>query len=179
MIRDNLKHLPHKSGVYAILNLFNGKIYIGQSQDIRTRNSQRLRKLERGIYPNKHLQSAWNKYGANAFVFGVLELTDRPLEREDFWIEKTKAFHSGYNQKKGLVGKIIYTDSVRSVISKKAKERKPISEETRKRMSESARAQRKPLSDETKRKISEARKGQKLTEETLKKLRGQKRPRSR
>jgi hypothetical protein len=40
-------------------------------------------------HPNRHLQSAWNKYGAQAFKFEVLEIVpkDRLTAREQYWLD--------------------------------------------------------------------------------------------
>lgn len=56
--------------VYKITNLTNGKSYVGQTvrADNRRLNIHRYM-LNKGTHSNKHLQSAWNKYGKVSFVF--------------------------------------------------------------------------------------------------------------
>jgi len=61
-----------KSGVYEILNLVNGKRYIGSAKSLVTRRAEHVRNLRRGGHSNPHLQSAWTKYGPAAFVFKPL-----------------------------------------------------------------------------------------------------------
>lgn len=54
----------HKlSGVYEIRNTLNNKRYIGSSINIYRRWRDHKRMLNLSVHPNKHLQSAWNKYG--------------------------------------------------------------------------------------------------------------------
>lgn len=63
-------------GIYGIKNKVNGKLYVGSSSNIEQRWIQHRGMLNRSKHPSPHLQSAWNKYGANAFVFYVIEETD-------------------------------------------------------------------------------------------------------
>lgn len=50
-------------GIYKITNLINNKFYIGSSSDLKKRLYEHRRELNLGVQANKHLQSAWNKYG--------------------------------------------------------------------------------------------------------------------
>jgi len=59
-------------GIYKIVNLVNGNIYIGQSCHVNERFKQHFRLLTRNLHDNKHLQYAWNKYGEKNFVFEVI-----------------------------------------------------------------------------------------------------------
>ena len=62
-----------KTGAYKIRNKVNGKVYIGgayKSLAARIRRHKCL--LGLGKHHNKHLQSAWDKYGARNFEFSVL-----------------------------------------------------------------------------------------------------------
>ena len=61
------------SGIYEIVNLVNGKRYIGSSVDLRRRENQHFANLERGTHHNKILQAAWRKYGSESFRFSVIE----------------------------------------------------------------------------------------------------------
>lgn len=68
--------LRYKSGIYQISNLLNGNIYIGSSVDIYNRLHTYLSLNKRGKVHNKHLQSAFNKYGISNFHTKVLEFVD-------------------------------------------------------------------------------------------------------
>lgn len=61
-----------KSGVYEIVNLANGKKYIGSSSNLKKRLDWHRRSLDRGIHRNRHLMSAWRKYGESNFRTSVL-----------------------------------------------------------------------------------------------------------
>ena len=59
-------------GIYNIIHMPSGTRYIGQSVNIEKRNRVELSALRRGKSDNAHLQSAWNKYGEEQFVFSTL-----------------------------------------------------------------------------------------------------------
>lgn len=61
-----------KSGVYRILNLKNGKYYIGSSVNINARFRLHRSNLDLNKHENKHLQNSWNKHGKAYFRFDVL-----------------------------------------------------------------------------------------------------------
>ena len=84
--------LKFKSGIYLIINLENGKRYIGSSKDIYDRLHTHCYNLKNNKGRNAHLQSAWNKYGENVFVWSVLEYCDENVrfEREQYYIEMIK-----------------------------------------------------------------------------------------
>lgn len=87
------------AGIYCIENIYNGKMYIGSSFDLNARIVGHKSLLRNGKSHNNHLQSAYNKYGADAFLFYVIEVCpkDKAKEREQFWIDNTSCFKSGYN----------------------------------------------------------------------------------
>jgi group I intron endonuclease len=62
------------SGIYCILNTANGHRYVGQSVDLSRRKSYHFTALAKGIHKNRHLQAAWNRYGASCFLWSVLQV---------------------------------------------------------------------------------------------------------
>ena len=52
-------------GIYKIENKVNGKVYIGQSVNIKKRWKQHKYELNSNNHVNKHLQASWNKYKQN------------------------------------------------------------------------------------------------------------------
>lgn len=89
------------SGVYRILCLVTGKVYIGSSLDTRRRIYGHRRKLIRGKHANAHLQAAWDKHGADAFVFEVVEAIYRPefmLDAE----QRHMDLHDATNRERGF-----------------------------------------------------------------------------
>lgn len=88
-----------KGGVYRITNLLNGKSYVGSSVDVKYRISRHRHELRKGIHINKHLQSAWNKYGESCFEFCIL-LYCEPNElliHEQQQMTKYQVIEYGYN----------------------------------------------------------------------------------
>jgi group I intron endonuclease len=90
------------SGIYYILNILDGKIYIGSAVSILSRWRVHRHLLRNGKHFNKHLQRAWKRDGEDALIFGVLEyLGDKSilLEREQYWIDYYESYNElmGYN----------------------------------------------------------------------------------
>jgi group I intron endonuclease len=88
-------------GIYSIINLINGKRYIGSSLRIPKRFNEHRNELRRGVHKNPYLQNSWNKNGPDKFKFEVIEQCDvlKLIEREEYWIEfyKTYEEETGYN----------------------------------------------------------------------------------
>lgn len=91
-----------RSGVYAIRNRTDGKVYVGSSENTRRRLWYHRWLLKRGAHHAIHLQRAWDRDGAAAFTFEVIE--DVPdlallIEREQYWIDRHGSAHErrGYN----------------------------------------------------------------------------------
>lgn len=114
--------LSTQSGIYMMKNKRNGKVYIGQSQNIQHRHYVHLSLLRRGLHPNTHLQSAWNKYGENSFEFSIIEFCDLAEldEREMYYICEYDSIDNGYNQTAGGGGirGYLMSDSAREKMSK-------------------------------------------------------------
>lgn len=77
------------TGVYKIVNVSNGKCYVGSSVQVESRIFKHLGFLRRGDHPNAHLQAAFLKYGEQAFDFELLEVCDKELllKREQFYLD--------------------------------------------------------------------------------------------
>lgn len=62
------------SGIYEIVNLVNGKRYVGSAVHLRKRWAEHRRDLRRNRHHCVALQRAWKKYGEMNFVFAVIEI---------------------------------------------------------------------------------------------------------
>lgn len=85
------------AGAYQIQNTVSGKVYIGSSKNIEGRFRQHKTKLRSGKHQNKHLQSAWLKYGEQAFTFEVL-LFCLPEHMRDYEQRLINGLCPAYNQ---------------------------------------------------------------------------------
>lgn len=118
---------PSCGGVYCIHNTVNGKKYIGKSVNLRTRMRNHFCELSAGRHINKHLQHAWDKYGADAFDAYILELCDESSlsDREIYYISLYDTFGSnGYNQTKGgegVTGRVLPEVSLQRIVRSKYK----------------------------------------------------------
>jgi len=81
--------MTNASGVYVIKNVQNEKCYVGSAVNFRKRWILHKCTLRKGNHHSPHLQNAWNKYGEDAFVFEVLELTEREqaVSAEQRWMD--------------------------------------------------------------------------------------------
>ena len=87
-------------GIYKIENTVNNKVYIGQTKNFKNRWQHHKADLNRGDHKNIHLQSAWNKYGSDKFIFSIIEKCESNLnDCEIYWIDKLNARNRefGYN----------------------------------------------------------------------------------
>lgn len=101
-------------GIYKITCKENGKIYIGRSVDIDKRIKSHKCLLRTGKHINKKLQTDFNKYGEDAFIFEVEKYTETPLDTlyyESYCAEKYDTFNSGYNK-----GKLSKASSIKKII---------------------------------------------------------------
>ena len=101
-VKPNLNNTTRIRGIYKIVNKVNQKYYVGRSVNIRGRWRTHKRSLGLSIHQNKHLQSAWNKYGSDNFEFIIVELVEgdiRAAEQRYLDIckrEKTRTYNKVY-----------------------------------------------------------------------------------
>lgn len=130
------------SGIYQIKNLINNKRYIGRASFLDKRRTEHFRLLKLNVHTNDYLQKSYNKYGVDNFEFSVLEYCniDKLIEREDYWCKhfNTNDKSYGYN--------IAITDSSIGFYKH--------SEETKIKMSNSAKGKPKSFEQVEKMKIS-------------------------
>jgi len=84
--------LLNNSGVYKILNLVNGKCYIGSTQmTFKKRYLHHTNRLRNNKHKNQHLQNAFNKYGEDNFEFQIIEICEKEkcLEIEQLYLNNT------------------------------------------------------------------------------------------
>ena len=91
-------------GIYKIINTINGKVYIGQTNDIERRRNQHFSALQSGQHENKDMQQDFNRW-PDAFTFEVVEECFLSMlnTREKYWIDYFKSAEKryGYNQTAG------------------------------------------------------------------------------
>lgn len=121
-----------KSGIYMIECKETGKMYIGQSVNMKRRYQKHLADLKNGVHGNPYLKHAFSKHGKNAFKFSILEHCEKDilLEREYFWIKHYDTTNSdkGFNivfdykrekDKAEKCNSLIYRDKMREISNKK------------------------------------------------------------
>ena len=163
--------LKNKMGIYQIVNLIDGKKYVGSSKNLYKRKSSHFYNLKNNKHRNCHLQNAFNKYGEENFSFEVIEFVNTIYEllpKEQYYIDlyqvcdKTK----GYN---------LIVDAVRHAHSEETKLKMSLARKGDKHPMYGKRGELSPffgksLSEETKLKISLAKKGKTRSKETKLKI---------
>jgi group I intron endonuclease len=182
-----------ESGIYQILNTLNNKCYIGSAVNIHGRFRLHQSALNRRVHDNRHLQRAWNKYGAGVFEFKTLLHCD--VENLLFYEQRAMEAHSFsnlYNIRPTAESNLgmKWTDEARERIRGRThslETRKKLSKshigltlplEQREKISQALKGRKKPdgfnvgrkHSEETKRKISQSEKGKVIPEEVKQKL---------
>lgn len=142
------------SGIYAILNIINNKVYVGSAKNFKYRWQIHISRLAKNKHHSEHLQAAWNKYGQNNFIFYVLKYVENLndlLGCEQYWMDEFEVCNreKGYNVNL-IAGSRLATKNTRKII---------FTEERRKRISESKKgkppteAQRKAVSEANKKRV--------------------------
>lgn len=108
------------SGIYKIINLSNGKVYIGQSVYLNQRLIRHKYQLLSGSHSNRHLQKSFDKHGAANFYFVILELVNRKElnDKEEYYMITYGSCQkiSGYNQKSSGANSI-FTEETKKKMS--------------------------------------------------------------
>lgn len=167
-------------GIYRIVHAESGKGYVGSAVNIRRRWYKHLSELRHKRHASRHLQSAWEKYGAEAFRFECLEIVPekkRLIEREQYWLDHYRVYNkeNGYNSRTVAHSNVGHIASVetRAKLSKAGLGRK-VSLETREKIRLTRLAterQRPPLTEEQRDLRSKAHKGIKCSPEARERMR--------
>lgn len=96
------------AGIYQVKNTLNGRMFLGSSLNLEGPLNRHKFMLKIGSHTNKSLQNDWNEFGAENFVFEILEevnvvdspnfnLNDELTLLEMIWLEKLNPVENGYN----------------------------------------------------------------------------------
>jgi len=153
-------------GIYEIVNLHDGKAtaYVGSAANIRRRWKEHRTALRHGWHFNVHLQHAWDRYGKEAFEWGVIEEVHdvaNLIEREQFWLDKyfempDSVYNIARDATAPMLGRVPWNKG------------KHLSKETRRKLSEACSGW--THTEEAKRKIGEASRGRVVSEKTRRKM---------
>lgn len=89
-----------QTGGFALRNTVTGEVWVGVSKNLDKQKNGLWGRLASGVCFNKDVQASWNKSGAAAFTYEILEHVSDPdphvLERElperaALWREQLKA----------------------------------------------------------------------------------------
>lgn len=156
-------------GVYKITHIASGKSYIGISKNIERRWTQHRSWVNTGKRKSA-IYAALQKYGIDAFSWQIIEQCqpDQLEIREQHWIAVFDTFRNGYNLTAGGEYNKELSDESRKRMSESHKGKKQSQDLIEKRIKRGEEHYRfgKIISNETKRKISEKLTGLKQSDET-------------
>jgi group I intron endonuclease len=164
-----------QTGIYRIVNLVNGKIYVGSAaREFAHRWRRHKHDLKKAIHANKKLQNAWNKYGEAAFNFEVIEIVEPAscVAREQYWMDLLKPEYNLSPTAGSCLG-IKRSEECKTKQSQRQMGRPgpKHSDEIKARISQKKTGVKiGPFTDEHKAKISAAHKGKTVSKETRNKL---------
>jgi group I intron endonuclease len=113
-LKREFKEAPKEAGIFRITNTANGKVYLGSSLNLHGPLNKHRFTLQTGAHINRALQADFRRFGADAFVFEIVEVvrrTDDPgfnvddelALLEEIWIEKERPFSErGYNDRQKI-----------------------------------------------------------------------------
>lgn len=93
--------------IYQITNMVNSKYYIGSAESFERRVWQHKNDLKRGAHKNPRLQASWNKHGADAFVFEILEVVPEGIatfDHENTYLHRHVGLTACYNINTDAIG---------------------------------------------------------------------------
>ena len=109
-LKRQYKERVKTAGVFQVKNTANGRVLLGSSLNLDGPLNGHRFMLTIGTHRNEALQKDWNTYGAEKFVFEILEvakvkddphfdLADELTLLEEIWVEKLQPFgERGYNE---------------------------------------------------------------------------------
>jgi group I intron endonuclease len=153
-------------GIYRITNKTNGMTYVGKTgMNFGDRWDCHRAQLNGGYHDNRHLQNAWNKYGADAFEFDVIEKVSdvsKLNELEIKYIAEYRDIGKCYNISDGgdggfLLGKHLSEETKRKIGEKNRVHMtgRKMPESVRAKMSESHKKRYENWADEDRKKYGE------------------------
>ena len=108
-LKDEYELLKPKIGVFQILNLANGKVFIDSSTNLDKIWNRHRVELKFGNHRNERMQKDWNEFGEDNFLFEILsEIKQEENQKTDYakeakqlakmYIDEAQPFgEKGYN----------------------------------------------------------------------------------
>lgn len=143
----------NSSGIYEIVHVETGRRYVGSAKNLASRKKTHFVALRSGSHHNSHLQSAWLKYGEDAFMFRVIDYCDKSelIAREQ---QAFKELNPEFNINKVAGSRLGMRHRQETIEKLKSR---IVSDETKRRMSESQKGR--VITEEHRKNISAAQKG--------------------
>jgi group I intron endonuclease len=162
-----------QQGIYKLIHIGTGRFYIGSAVNFQKRFNQHIWMFNQKRHRNPKLQSAWDKYGEEAFTFEIVELIEDGamlVEREQFYIDTLKPFYNlALSVTAPMLGRT-HSESTRNKMKANHKRKSP-TQETRDKIAASLRGRKgRQLTPESRQSISNTLKKHEVSQETREKI---------
>jgi hypothetical protein len=110
-LKNQYKQTLQPMGVYQIKNTINGKVFIGNSKNLKGALNSNMFQLKSCLHPNRELQKDFTELGEEKISFKIVDYlepkkepdydyTDDLIVLEEVWLEKLQPYgSSGYHKK--------------------------------------------------------------------------------
>lgn len=134
-----IQNIAGKSGIYIISNDIDNRIYIGSAVSFRNRYAVHKRCMKYGNHGNSKLMNFAKKYGMDKLTFSPVFACEKQdlLKYEQEYLDKLQPFdENGFNILRVAGAPIGYKHTEESKVKMRNKEKRIVSDEEKKRLSE-------------------------------------------
>jgi hypothetical protein len=109
------KQTPPPAGVYRVRNTVNGRSLVGATPNLPGMLNRQRFQLEHGSHTDRELQEDWNKLGAGAFIFEILDQLEPSKESDNDSSEDLRVLLNMWLEKLEAMGEPLYERSTRGM----------------------------------------------------------------
>ena len=86
--KNAYKQMKFRVGIFMIKNIKNDKLFLQTSLDLDRAYSSDEFQLKMGMHSNSELQTDWNLYGADSFIFDIYDELKMQENADDLELKK-------------------------------------------------------------------------------------------
>ena len=102
-LKESYKQLKFPIGVFQIRNTVTGKVFISSSVNLDAIWNRHHLQLKFGMHPNEKLQADWNAFGADNFLFEILDTIEQKGEERMDYAREVRKLEEMYKEELAAV----------------------------------------------------------------------------